>query len=217
MPENETENSMPVQYDLYFARSGNSLRAAIALELSNLPFQKHELKMLNGDHKSKEFLAINPAGHVPVLVLTRADKQVVLPQSGAIMEHLLEQHCPDLVTQDPIERAKCNAVIHAALSDIAVQNALARYLHEHSEAAEFVFNRMLADLRAIFETVRADRFLCGADVTIADYAHFPVVYMREAQLRKQPDFDHVMDWLDRMNTDPAIVRAKAYSGIQIEE
>ena len=33
--------------DLYYARSGNSLRAAIAVELAGLDVQKHELKQLN--------------------------------------------------------------------------------------------------------------------------------------------------------------------------
>jgi glutathione S-transferase len=203
--------------DFYFARSGNSLRAGIALELSGASFQRHELQLAQGDHKSESFLALNPAGHVPALMLTAADgTKTVLPQSGAIMKYLVTKHRPDLLPGEEIARATCNASFLAALSDVAIQNALARYLSAHGDAARFVFDRMLADLRALFEPVRTAPYLCGDRVTIADYAHFPVVYMRAPQLREMPDVTHVLEWLQRLSDDPGVARAVSYSGLQIE-
>jgi GST-like protein len=202
--------------DLYYARSGNSLRAAIALELSGVPYKRHELDLARQQQKSESFLALNPAGHVPVMIVTRPDGRAALPQSGAIMDYLLRQHRPDLYPVDEIARASCTATFLAALSDLAIPNALARYLSAQPEAARFVLDRMLADLRALFRPVETTRFLCGDAVTIADYAHFPVLYMREARLRSEPDYGHVLRWLDRMKADPAVTRAVAFSGLQIE-
>lgn len=212
MPEANTP-----RFDFYFARSGNSLRAAIALELCDVPFQKHELDMSQNDQKSETFLAINPAGRVPALVLNTADgRTTVLPQSGAIMEYLLRQHRLDLFPEDETERAICNAVFIGALSDLAIQNALARYLSMNVKASRFILDRMLSDLRALFEPVKTSPYLCGKKVTIADFAHFPVVHMRAPQLRQLTDFAHVLDWYDHMRTNPAIVRAVSYAGLQIE-
>ena len=73
-----------------------------------------------------------------------------------------------------------------------------------------------ADLRALFCPVETTPYLCGNAVTIADYAHFPVVYMRETRLRSEPDCSHVLRWLDRMKADSAVARAVAFSGLQIE-
>jgi glutathione S-transferase len=199
MPEMETHNTQLPEIDFYFARSGNSLRAAIALELSDVPFEKYELDMSQNAHKSETFLEINPAGHVPVLVLKTPNGHTILPQSGAIMEYLLSRHRPELIPEGELARATCNSIVLAALSDVAIQNALARYLSKHDDASRFVLDRMLADLRALFETVKTAPYLCGNRVTIADYAHFPVVYMRAPQLRKLPDFNHVLDWLERMS------------------
>lgn len=203
--------------DFYFARSGNSLRAAIALELCDVAFRKHELDMSKLAHKSEEFLAINPAGHVPTLVLTAPDGPAALPQSGAIMDYLLRKHRPDLFPTDDTARAICSAVFLAAISDVAIQNALARYLRSNAHAADFILDRMLSDLRALFEPVKTAPFLCGEKITIADYAHFPVIYMRAPLLRRLSGFAHVLAWHDRMSIDPAIVRAAAYSGLQIED
>jgi GST-like protein len=205
------------RFDFYFARSGNSLRAAIALELCEVPFHKHELDMSQNDQKSEAFLAINPAGRVPALVLTAPDGHTtVLPQSGAIMEHLLRQHRLDLFPEDEGERAICNAIFIAALSDVAIQSALAGYLSMNVQAARFILDRMLSDLRALFEPVKASPYLCGKKVTIADFAHFPVVHMRAPQLRQLTGFAHVLGWYDHMSANPAIVRAVAYAGLQIE-
>lgn len=204
------------ELDLYYARSANSLRAAIALELSGVPYARHEMDLAGQQQKSESFLAMNPAGHVPVLILTGLDGRTALPQSGAIMDYLLRQHRPDLYPEDEIALANCTASFLAALSDVAIQNALARYLSSQPEAAQFVLDRMLADLRALFCPVEKTPFLCGNAVTIADYAHFPVVYMREARLRSEPDCSHVLRWLDRMKADPAVARAVAFSGLQIE-
>ncbi|MEM7070977.1 MAG: glutathione S-transferase family protein [Pseudomonadota bacterium] len=207
---------MSCAFDFYFARSGNSLRAAIALELSGQMFNKHKIDMSQKAHKSEAFLNINPAGHVPVLVITKPDGRATLPQSGAIMEYLFRQFCPDLIPKDEIARARCNAVFIAALSDVAMQNAFARYLSSHRDVVQFIFSRMLSDLRALFEPVKKTPYLCGYSPTIADYAHFPVIYMRALQFSKLEGLTHVLDWLDRMSADAAVARATSYCGLQLE-
>lgn len=197
---------------LYYARSGNSLRAAIAVELAAVEVRKHELNLLGKEHKQHWFVKINPAGAVPVLVERSADESLVLTQSGAIMAHLLGRHRPDLWPQTPAEKSHCMASFIAALSDVAVQNGLARYLEPMPEASRFVFGRLTESILAAFAAVAGQPFLCGRSKTVADYAHLPVIQMREPALAALPDFKHVTAWLARMQDDPAVARAVAWAG-----
>lgn len=201
---------------LYYARTGNSLRAAIAVELAGLEVRKHPLDLPGKAHKQDWFTGINPAGAVPVLVERSGDEVLVLTQSGAIMAHLVDRHRPDLWPQTPAEKSRCMASFIAALSDVAVQNGLARYLEPMPDASRFVFGRLTDSIRAAFAPVAGQPFLCGRSKTIADYAHLPVIYMREPALTAMPEFKHVTTWLARMKDDPAVARAVTWAGLQLK-
>ena len=204
---------------LYFSRTGNSLRAAIAVELAGIEVDKQFLDMARREHKAPEYLAINPAGAVPVFVDVRdsGDPAPPLVQSGAILEYLLSRHRPELVPTDPLERARTLALVLNAVSDIAVQNALMRYLAEHAESAAFLRARLLSAIAATFSALPASGHFGGAAPNIADFAQFPVIYMREAMLRAHGDFAHVMAWLDRMKEIEAVKAAVAYAGLQLPD
>ncbi|MDD9811440.1 MAG: glutathione S-transferase family protein [Gammaproteobacteria bacterium] len=201
---------------LYYARTGNSLRAAVAVELAGIEARKRELNLAGGEHKQDGFLELNPAGAVPVLVERDGDDTMVLTQSGAIMNHLVERHRPDLWPAAPADKSRCMASFIAALSDVAVQNGLARYLESMPEASRFVFDRLTDSIRAAFAPVAEQPFLCGESKTVADYAHLPVIYMREHALTDMPEFEHVIAWLARMKDDAAVARAVEYAGAQLK-
>jgi GST-like protein len=54
--------------ELYTAQSSNGQRAAIALEECGLPYRVHKLELMKGEQRTPEFLALNPAGAIPVIV-----------------------------------------------------------------------------------------------------------------------------------------------------
>jgi glutathione S-transferase len=200
---------------LYCSRSGNSLRAALGIELCGIDVKRIEINLNVKEQKSDWFAQINPAGVVPVLVETIGEKNFVLTQSGAILNYLIRQYRVDLIPEDPFDEALCTASVFSAVSDIAVQNALTRYLETTPEAATFVLDRMKSSLSAAFTSVTNSRYLFGEKLCIADFAHFPVVYMREAYIRNDPHFAHVVEWLDRLKMEPAVIRAISYSGLQL--
>lgn len=204
--------------ELYYSRTGNSLRAAIAVELAGIKPHLHAVDLALDEHNTPEFLKLNPAGKIPVLV-EYGDSQtpLVLTQSGAILEYLIERYRPDLLPNDPAEKALARTYSLAALSDIAIQNALARYLSSHPSAAEFVLQRTLHAIDATFESLQHQLFFGGTAANIADYANVPVIYMREALLRNTPNTSHILDWLGRMKDDAAVHRAIEYAGKQLSE
>ena len=80
--------------------SGNCLKVKFVAERLDLPFEWVETRVLNGDTRTPEFLALNPAGQVPVV---RFADSGVLAQSNAIMLHLAQN--TDLIPDDPWDRA----------------------------------------------------------------------------------------------------------------
>ena len=54
--------------DLYSYDTSNGMRARILLEECELPYQLHAVDLLKGEHRKPEFLDMNPAGAIPVLV-----------------------------------------------------------------------------------------------------------------------------------------------------
>jgi maleylpyruvate isomerase len=103
-----------------FWRSTASWRVRIALGLKGLAWTgvPHHLRL--GEQSAPEYLALNPQGFVPALVVGGD----VLTQSMAICEYLDEVHPePALLPGDPLARAKVRAAAQVIGCDIhPVQN-----------------------------------------------------------------------------------------------
>lgn len=69
-----------------FGESGNSYKAALALELSGLDWEPVYVDFFNGETRTEAYRAINPMGEAPVLV----DGPVTVTQSGAIQAYVTE-------------------------------------------------------------------------------------------------------------------------------
>ncbi|MBX9747315.1 MAG: glutathione S-transferase family protein [Hyphomonadaceae bacterium] len=83
------------------SNSGNCLKPRWVAERLGLPFEWREIDTFAGETRTPEFLALNPAGQVPVAVLSDGR---TLSQSNAIMLHLAEGS--DLIPRDAYDRAK---------------------------------------------------------------------------------------------------------------
>jgi maleylpyruvate isomerase len=105
-------------YDL----SSASYRVRIALALKGLTVTSVRKDLRAGEQRLDDFLAINPQGFVPALVLNDG---AVLTQSVAIIEYLDEIHPdPPLLPQAPLARARVRALTQAITCDIHPLNNL---------------------------------------------------------------------------------------------
>jgi len=69
---------------LYYAPGACSLASHIALEEVGLPYDTHKLNLAEGDQRKPEYLALNPRGRVPTLVVNGH----VLTENVGIMTYL---------------------------------------------------------------------------------------------------------------------------------
>jgi len=162
----------------YF-RSSAAYRVRIALHMKGLPFEQVSHHLRRGEQRAPDYLAINPQGLVPSLIL---DDGTVLTQSLAIVEWLDETHpAPRLIPVDPIMRAKVRAFALAIACDIhPVQNlkvlvALKRGGYGQAEIDEWA-KAVNAEGLAACERLIANEtgpFCFGASPTLADLCLVP--------------------------------------------
>src|SRR3954451_17155297 len=82
-----------VMIDLYAAPTSNSMRARMALEECGLTYPFHPVALEKGEHKTPQFLALNPNAQVPVIVDHEGPggKPLTLSQSSAILVYCAEK------------------------------------------------------------------------------------------------------------------------------
>jgi maleylpyruvate isomerase len=105
-----------------FFRSSTSTRLRTALNLKGLEYEYVAYALRMGDHRSAEYLAINPAGLVPSLEL---EDGTVMTQSVAIIEWLDEIYPnPPLLPADAAGRARVRSLAYMVACEIHPLNNL---------------------------------------------------------------------------------------------
>ena len=113
-------------YDVYggkFTRTGLVL---MLLDYAGIEYRLHAIDTVGGEHRTPEFLAINPAGYVPAL---RTPEGQILHETPAIMLYLAERHRLDAIAPpvgDP-DRAEFLSGLFYCADDI--QPEIKRYYY----------------------------------------------------------------------------------------
>ena len=76
-------------YIVYGGRFTRTVCVQMVLEEGVLPYRIREVDILRGEHRSPEFLSINPAGYIPAMITPEGQ---VLHETAAIMLYLADHH-----------------------------------------------------------------------------------------------------------------------------
>ena len=158
--------------------SGNCLKVKWVAEHLRLPFEWIETSVLTGETRTPAFLAMNPAGQVPLIVLEDGRP---LSQSNAIISYLAEGSA--LIPGDAFARAKMLEWMfweqYSHEPYVAVARFQMLYLGKPREELEQRLVERGGQALARLETqLRQTPFLVGEQVTLADVAL--VAYTRVA-------------------------------------
>ena len=150
--------------------SGNCLKVKWTLDRLGVPHSWSELPVMSGATREPAFLALNPAGQVPLAVF--ADGRT-LAQSNAILLHFAEGS--ELIPQDAFERAKMLEWLfweqYSHEPYIAVRRFQLVYLGK--DAAELdpkLFERGSAALARMEQGLDGADWLVGDRLSLADIA-----------------------------------------------
>lgn len=113
------------KFTLYgYFRSSASARVRTVMALHEIPYTNHQVHLLRGEQRSKEYLAVNPSGTVPTLSITEADgSQWSVAQCVSIMEYLDEEYGGQskvgyLLPRNARDRAMVRNIIGVLVSDL---------------------------------------------------------------------------------------------------
>ncbi|MDH4095522.1 MAG: glutathione S-transferase family protein [Betaproteobacteria bacterium] len=161
--------------DLYAAGTSNGMRARIALEETGLAYTFHPVALDKGEHKTPQFLAMNPNGQIPVIVDRDGPggKPLTLSQSTAILMYCAEKS-GKFIPRDPAARAAMLEALMVASTDVTpifgAYFGIARSKEPHAPSMQLFKER----LRALFEVwdqkLARHRYAAGDEVTIADFS-----------------------------------------------
>lgn len=167
----------------YF-RSSAAFRVRIALNLKGLAYESVPKRLLGNEHRAPEYLALNPQGLIPALVIDHT----VLSQSLAIIEYLDENYpATPLLPSDSIARAQVRSMAMAIacdshpLNNLRVLNYLRSELGQDDAAVETWYRHWISEgftgLEAQARVLSAHgRYCCGDAVSLADLCLVPQMY-----------------------------------------
>ena len=204
---------------LYGFGPTRSLRALWGLKELDAEFEFIPVNLLAGEHKRPEFLSLNPAGKVPVLV----DGDLVIPESAAIVLYLADKYREKgLLPADLKSRANVYRWTMFAVTELEQPLwRISKHTRLYPEAKRLPADIALAReeflaMAAILEShLDGRRFIVGDNVTVADcVTAYLIDWANELQLID--GFARLGAYLERMYARPKAPQriAEAFSAIR---
>ena len=181
--------------------SGNCLKVKWTADLLGRAYDWIETSVVAGETRTPQFLAMNPAGQVPVVILPDGR---ALAQSNAIMLYFAEG--TDLIPADAYDRAKMNEWLfweqYNHEPSIAVRRAHIQFLKKaEADLDPALLTKGNACLARMELQLKETPYLVGGSVTLADLAL--VAYTRWAHEGGYDlnQFPAVKAWVARVERD----------------
>ncbi len=197
--------------DLYTWSTADGHCVATMLEAAQIPYRVHPVDVLNLQEQPRQFQAISP-NKVPAI--TDPDGPDLQPLSifgcAPVLIYLAEKSCRFL-PEDASLRYQCLQWVIWQQSDVApVLSKVHETLDANASLSRTLEHQTRLLWQALANQLSGKRFICGDDLTIADFALYP--WIKSIQ---QPDIDPaalapVQLWLEQLNDIEFM-----YNGLQI--
>ena len=186
-----------------FGESGNSYKAALALELSGLDWEPVFVDFLGGAARSDEYRALNPMGEAPLLV--DGDKRI--SQSGVIQQYLSDKSGKHGGTgDDKYEVLRWVLWDNHKLSSMAgVTRFLMNFLPEDKRpqpVIDFNLGRLKGAYTILNAHLEARDWIVGDSLTNADLSCCGYLYYPEPFGFDRADWPNIDRWLTNISNLP---------------
>jgi glutathione S-transferase len=174
-----------------------SIRVRWTLQELGVDFEAVSVNLIAGEHRKPEFLKINPAGKLPVLI----DGDRVLTESVAIVLYLADKY-PDqhLIPADLGQRAEVNKWLLFAVTELEqplwrISHHTALYPEERRLPAEVILAKedFAPMARVLEDHIKGREFVVGKSVTVADFV-----------------LAYTLDWANEVGLLDGLLHSQAY-------
>lgn len=196
-----------------FGLSGNCHKVRIMLSMLGLKYKSHLVNGAEREHKSPEFLAMNPLGQVPVL----KDGKTLVRDSQAILVYLARKYGADeWFPQEASKAAEVTAWLATAANEVARGPNALRLHHKFGRDINLAEATSITEnvLKLLNNHLEHHNWLATKTVTIADIAVYPYIALaNEGKVDLSP-YIHVENWMGRLELLSGYV---AMPGIQLRK
>lgn len=182
--------------DLYAAPTSNGVKAAIALEMLEIPYNVIPVS-LRGSDKPEGFAEASVTSKIPAI--SDHATGVNLCESGAILMYLAEKTSSTLMPSHPEKRAKALQWLFIASATFGpASSAGIHYLHFNKGKAPYAEQRATSDLARFYgiteKALSETAYLAGDEITLGDIAFWPLVTNADWQGIDLKEYPHIRDW-----------------------
>ncbi|WP_424831071.1 glutathione S-transferase family protein [Ruegeria sp.] len=188
-----------------FGESGNSYKAALALEMSGLEWEPVFVDFFNGATRTPEYRAeVNEMGEAPVMV----DGDFRTSQSGAIQAYVTEKS-GKFGGKDREENYDIFRWVLWDNHKLSSMAGLTRFLinflpekHRNPDVIAFNQGRLKAAYQVLDGHLEGRDWIVGDSVTNADISCCGYLYYPEPFGFDRADWPHIDAWLTRLSEQP---------------
>jgi len=137
------------------------------------------LNLMEGAHKTPDFLAKNPFHQIPTF---EGSDGFCIGESGAMLRYMAANYAPQFYPADPKQRIRCDWAIDALATTIYKKAALGVYYpvlgFSGPPADQAVANAECTEALECYEKafLTNSKFVCGDTISIADYKALPILF-----------------------------------------
>ncbi|MGD1716201.1 glutathione S-transferase family protein [Dapis sp. BLCC M172] len=185
--------------------SGNAYKVQLMLSLLGLEYELVRVDLFQGEHKTPEFLELNPFGQIPVLT----DGELVLQDAQAILVYLARRYGnEDWLPLEAEPMSRVMRWLSTATGEIRQGVEYARRYHKFNMEyinIEYATQKSEYILKIIDEHLGKNNWLALDRPTIADVACFPYVALAsDAKISLEP-YPNVQAWIERIKQLPGFI------------
>lgn len=211
---------MSTPIDLYFWPTPNGYKINIALEEMGLPYTVKLVDIGAGDQFKPDFLKIAPNNRMPAIVDYDGPdgEPISIFESGAILQYL-GRKTGQFYGSNERERVMIDQWLMWQMGGVGPMAGQAHHFLKYAPAMEpphvlpYAQDRYRNEVGRLYEVLdrqlEGKDFVCGNEISIADFAIFPWVKAWKGQQQDIETIPNVKRWLNTMFERPAVKRALA--------
>lgn len=192
-----------VLYD--YLPSGNGYKCRLVMKALGMPYELIETDIVAGATRTPEFLALNPNGKIPVLVVPGRGP---LSESHAIIGYLADGSA--LVPADAFDRARMwqwmsfeQYQLEPGVGTVRFWlTSLKKQPGDFGERYEERFRRGADALGVLDRALAGRRWLVGDAVSLADIALFAYTHVADEAGYRLTDFPAIGEWIEEFKALP---------------
>ena len=192
-------------YKLYdFLPSGNSYKIRLLLSLLEIPFQRIDINILNGETRTPEFLQKSPNGKIPLLEI---DPDKFLAESNAILYYLSQD--TEYFPQDKYVQAQIMQWLFFEQYSHEPNIATARYWisilkqpEKYEEQLKQKHKLGNVALSVIEQHLSNHNFFVGDIYTIADIGLYAYTHVADEGRFDLNKYSAILAWFKRIEAHP---------------